>query len=217
MPKPKEGKNDQLAKRVCELLLPELGRDYVYIGAPQFSLTKKTPFGHQGLAVDLSGAQAPERLLQFDIGVWHEAYESTRLKLGLEPTPKGVFHFSQNTLNAAYDWKKLKKFNSEGTWIVDLNEDPKEVLDEAMPFVLAAEKEICGTSKDLRKVRDLLESDSGHFLTFSAGEQVAFIDATLEDWKHLRGFLKNAESSLAGDVDEKLTRKIEKEFGVKVS
>lgn len=214
---PKEGKNDQLAKRVCELLRPELGPGYVYAGAPEFSLTKKTPFGHQGLAVDLSGAQAPERLLQFAIGVWHEAYESTRLRVGLKPTPKGVFHFSQNTLNAAYDWKKLKKFDSEGTWIVDLNEDPKEVLGEAIPFVLAAEKEICRTAKDLRKIRDLLERDSGHFLTFGAGEQVALIDAALEDWRHLRTFLKDEESSLAGDVDEKLTRKIEKEFGVKIS
>jgi|GEM_PF-6286986 len=217
MPKPKEGKNDQLAKRVCELLLTELEAGYVYAGSPEFSLTKKTPFGHQGLAVELNGANAPERLLQFDLGVWHETYESTRLKLGLGPTPKGVFHFSQNTLNAAYNWKKLKKFDSEGTWIVDLNEDPKDVLGEATPFVLAAVKEICGTSKDLRKVRDLLERDSGHFLTFSAGEQVVLIDATLGDWKHLRAFLKDEESTLAGDVDEKLTRKIEKEFGVKVS
>jgi hypothetical protein len=214
---PKEGKNDQFAKRVCEILLPELGSGYVYTGLPEFSLTKKTPFGHQGAAVDLSGAHAPERLLQFDIGVWHEAYESTRVRLGLAPTPKGVFHFFQNTMNAAYDWEKLQKLEVEGTWIVNLNDDPQDVLSEAAPFVLAAMKEICGTAKDLRKVRDLLETDGGYFITFSAGDEVALIDATLEDWKHLRTFLKDEESPLAGKTNEKLVRKIEKEFGVKIS
>ncbi len=194
-----------------------LGPEYAYTGAPEFSLTKKTPFGHQVLGVDLSGARAPERLLQFDVGVWHEAYEATRVRLGLARTPKGVLHFFQNTLNAASDWQKLKKFGEEGMWIVNLNEDPKSVVGKVVPFVLAAVQEICGTAGDLRKVRKLLERDRGHFLTFNAGEEVALIDATLEDWKHLGAFLKDKESPLAGGVDRKLVKKIEKEFGVKIS
>src|SRR5690242_3802577 len=96
---PKEGKNDRFARRVCESLKPHLAAPCDYIGAPGHALKQKTSFGHQAIGVHLWGANPPHRHLEFMLGVWHDEYEAARLRLGLEPTLKGAFHFWQTTGN----------------------------------------------------------------------------------------------------------------------
>lgn len=209
---PRERKHDRLGRLVCEALKPHVGEGYQHTGAPHHGFRRKTDFGHESVMVHLWGKYAPEIHLEFMFGVWHDKYERARLQLGLEPTLAGAHHFWQTTFNLRGHWAIAGTPN--GRWDANLDENPAALIPAIVPFLTDAMPVFFGACADLCTVRGLLvQGCNGPLWTSDPWQEVAVIDAALQDWRHLAGFLKRTALPYAGRKDMNLIKGIQSAFG----
>jgi len=146
------------------------------------------------------------------LGVWHDAYETARLQLGLEPTVAGADHFWQTTGNLRGHWAIAAIH--DGRWDANLDENPSALIPEIVPFLTDAMQAVFGACAALRTVRELLlHGFNGPLWTSDPWQQIALIDATLGDWQHLTEFIKNMAWPFSGRRDMNLIKGIQNAFG----